>query len=59
MTLKKICTCGVRLTTRNIKNLGRNTWGDVSVLWFDCLSCHSSGCFKTKAKVPEQIKEAA
>jgi hypothetical protein len=46
MKLNKTCSCGQTLTTKNIKNKGRNSLG----LWFDCKKCESTSLLRPKDK---------
>ena len=48
MNFNKTCTCGVELTTKNTKKMGRTLNGLQKVLWLNCRACNTTIIFKLK-----------
>lgn len=53
MSLKVCSCCKVKLTTKNVQILGRQDFGGMEILYFNCKSCGSTMVLKAKPKKGE------
>jgi len=55
MKLNKVCSCCKKeLTTKNVTLIGKNTFNDKKLLYFNCDDCHSAGVLVRKVQVLSQ-----